>query len=377
MRGSIVKKGNSYYVVVDLPRQSSGKRKQKWLKAGNTKKEAEKKLIEVMSQIQMDTFTEPQKTTLAEYLRWWLKDCCKPRQSITTFESYERNVEKHIIPVLGSVRLSDLKPIQLKHFYSECMENGKSGTTVLYYHHIIHAALQQGIKLQIVKQNAADFVDPPAADEYEATILEDKQLWKLLTASYEKGIYIPVLLAITTGMRRGEILGLPWDDVNLEKGFLTVKQTLVTTNSGPQFKPPKSKSSRRRISLPKYTVEELSWHKKEQARNRLKLGKDYNNYDLVCCKANGDFYHPGTFSHNFSSLVNMADIPKVRFHDLRHSHASLLASQGMRGKDLQEHMGHASMAFTYKKYVQTYEDADQKAALIMDQVFDKTDAIHS
>ena len=369
MRGHVRKRGAKWYVIVELPRElETGKRKQKWIPAGATKKEAEKMLNGIVSELYAGTFVEPRKMLFAEYLEWWLENQCKIRLSTTTYESYARNVQKHIIPALGRIELSKLAPIQLQQFYSSCLQRGKVGKTVLYYHRIIHSALTKAVRLELVSRNAADYVDPPKPSKYQAGFLDEKQVNALLEAAKDSLIYIPILLAISTGMRRGEVLGLNWENIDFGKGLLFINQTLLVTNSGIEFLPPKSEKSRRLVSLPPSVTAELIDHKKRQVLNKLKMGQEYQDNDLVCCYPEGRPFNPGTFSHMFKNFIDQNELPSIRFHDLRHSHASLLGKFGVSAKAVQERLGHSSISITMDIYTHVFQETHQEVADQFDKI---------
>ncbi|MBO8170210.1 MAG: site-specific integrase [Thermoanaerobacteraceae bacterium] len=313
--------------------------------------------------------------TFGEYLKYWLEECCKPNQTPNTYESYERNVLKHIVPALGNIHLSKLTPLHLQQFYSRSLQegrlNGKGGLsnkTVLYFHRIIHSALEQAVKWQLVSKNVSRAVEPPKPKKYKPTTLTDTQVLKLLQVAENTPIYIPVLLGISTGMRRGEVLGLMWKDTDLENGVVRVTQSLAPTKEGLKFIPPKSEKSCRTISLPPSVVNTLEKHKLQQAKNKLRLGDAYQDNNLVCCYPDGKPINPGTFSHQFKNLLEKNELPSIRFHDLRHSHASLLVKQGVQPKIISERLGHITIAITMDIYSHVLQETDKETANQFDEI---------
>ncbi len=312
--------------------------------------------------------------TFGEYLKYWLEECCKPNQTPNTYESYERNVLKHIIPYLGNIKLENLKPLQLQQFYSKCLKegrlNGKGGLsnkTVLYLHRIIHSALEQAVKWQMINKNVSYFVDPPKPKKHKVETLDIEQVLQLLEAAKESQIYIPVLLAVSTGMRRGEVLGLMWKDIDLEDESVKVR-SLVPTKEGLQFVLPKSETSCRTISLPPSVITALKTNKKKQSKMQLRLGEGYQDNDLVCCNPDGKPFNPGTFSHQFKNLLEENNLPLIRFHDLRHSHASLLVKQGVQPKIISERLGHSTIGITMDIYSHVLQETDKQTAVQFDEV---------
>jgi integrase len=178
--------------------------------------------------------------------------------------------------------------------------------------------------------------------------------------------YIPVIIAISTGMRRGEILGLAWYNVNLEQKYIVVCQALYPTKKGLLLLPPKTDKSNRKISIPDTLVNILLNHKTEQEKHKSLLKNNYNNKDFVCCKENGEPINPSILNHKFANILKINNLPKIRFHDLRHSHASLLLSKGVPTKLISERLGHSNVAITNDLYSHIYDADKQEVANIFD-----------
>ncbi len=372
MRGNITlisKEKNSWKVRIEMPKDINGKRKQKAYTVYGTKKEAEKFLTEKLRELDTGLLIDTKKMKLGEYFEYWLKEYCYNNLSINTIEGYEQYIEKHIKPKLGNIELEKLKPLQLQSFYSEKLENGKlngkgglSRQTVRTLHRIIHGALTQAVKWQLVSRNVADCVEPPKPKKYEAKFLNDEQTNLLIEKVKKSDIYIPVIIAIFTGMRRGEVLGLNWQNVNIEKGYIRVEQELSCTKQGLKILPPKTNKSKRNIAIPDTLVNILKKHKTEQMKNKLLLGKEYQNENMVCTYPNGKLFYPKRFSAKFHELLEKNGLPIVRFHDLRHSHASLLVKLGIQPKIISERLGHSNIGITMDLYSHLYEEADREVA---------------
>lgn len=370
MRGHIKKRGENWSVIIELPKDTlTGKRKQKWYTIKGSKKEAEKFLTERLRELDTGLLIDTKKMKLGEYFEYWLKEYCYNNLSINTIEGYEQYIEKHIKPKLGNIELEKLKPLQLQSFYSEKLENGKlngkgglSRQTVRTLHRIIHGALTQAVKWQLVSRNVADCVEPPKPKKYEAKFLNDEQTNLLIEKVKKSDIYIPVIIAIFTGMRRGEVLGLSWQNVNLEKRYIRVEQELSCTKQGLKILPPKTNKSKRNIAIPDTLVNILKKHKTEQIKNKLLLGQEYQNENMVCTYSNGKLFYPKRFSAKFHELLEKNGLPIVRFHDLRHSHASLLVKLGVQPKIISERLGHSNISITMDLYSHLYEEADREVA---------------
>lgn len=376
MRGHIKKRGKNWSVIVEFPKDSiSGKRKQKWYTVKGDKKDAEIFLTEKLRELDTGLLIDTKKMKFSEYLDYWLKEYCYNNLSINTIEGYEQYINRHIKPNLGNIQLDKLKPLQLQSFYSEKLENGKingkgglSKQTVRTLHRIIHGALAQAVKWQLVTRNVADCVEPPKPKKYEASFLNEEQTNLLIEKAKKSDIYIPVIIAIYTGMRRGEVLGLNWQNVNFDKKYIRVVQELSCTKQGLKILPPKTNKSIRNIAIPDTLVKILKKHKAEQMKNKLILGEEYQNTDMVCTYPNGKLFYPKRFSAKFNELLNKNGLPVIRFHDLRHSHASLLVKLGVQPKVISERLGHSNIGITMDLYSHLYEEADREVADMFEKI---------
>jgi len=371
MRGSIKKRGtNSWRLTFDLERDHTGKRRQKTLTVRGTKKEAEAELSRRLAEIESGGFADPGNIKVSEYLTRWLEHV-ETKTAAKTHERYSEIVQLAIIPSLGSIKLSKLGPTQIQAFYGEALSSGhsKRGTglsprTVLHYHRILFQALKQAVRWRLLSNNPAEAVEPPVPEQKEMIALDEDQTAILIENVKCHALHIPVLLAVTTGMRRGEILALRWSDVDLERATLSVTQSLEKTrHGGLRFKQPKTKRGRRSISLLSMLVDALRKHRADQAELYLSLGVGWGEHGLVCAKLAGEPVNPNTLTSGFASFVKSLDIPQVRFHDLRHTHATHLLKQGVHPKVAQERLGHATIAVTLDLYSHVMPGMQENAAL--------------
>lgn len=375
MRGSIRKRGDNWSVIIEMPKDVvSGKRKQKWFTVVGSKKDAEKFLTEKLRELDTGILIDTTKMKYSEYLDYW-KEKTFGNLEITTKEGYIQKIDKHIKPYLGNIYLENLKPLHLQNFYDEKLKSGKlngkgglSSRTVLALHRIIYSSLEQAVKWQLVARNVAQSVEPPKAKKYKAKYLTDKQTENLIENAKNTDIYIPIMLAIYTGARRGEILGLKWQNVNLEKGIIKIIDNLCTTKNGLIIKQPKTHSGIRTIAISNSLVKILKKHKIKQMENRIKLGKHYQENNAVCCYEDGHLFNPKRFSAKFHELLEKNNLPLIRFHDLRHSHASLLVKLGIEPKVISERLGHSNISITMDLYSHLYEDEDRQVAEMFDSI---------
>jgi integrase len=216
----------------------------------------------------------------------------------------------------------------------------------MHHHRVLHEALHQAIKWQILGRNVADAVEPPRPERKEMCALDEAETAKLLEAAQGSRMYTPILVAVTTGLRRGELLGLRWQDVELDTEILAVRQSIEQTRSGLRFKTPKTQKGQRAVALPSITVETLRRHRTEQNKERLLLGPRYADQGLVFSMPDGTPWEPDAFTDAYRVIARQSGLPQVRFHDLRHTHATQLLRQGIHPKVVSERLGHATVAIT-------------------------------
>lgn len=360
MKGHVRKRGDKWCFVVELPRDEvTGKRRQKWFSGFNTKKEAQQAMIEKLREIQTGLLVDTTEMTITEYMSYWLENYAKTSTRHTTYAVYLQRTNLYVIPSIGRLKLKDLKAMHLQKMYADLLKNGAtyrtggiSPITVRHIHGMMHRALQNAVRWQIVPRNVAQMVELPRVDKKETTVLTREQVQQLVEAASGHELYIPILLAVTTGMRYAEIFGLAWKDVDLEKRTIYIRQQLVRTKGEYRLTEPKSKSSERIISLSESLVVPLRRHKAEQSQQQKWLfGPEYNKDELVCCRPeDGQPYSATPVRRKFRSLLEKADLPDIRIHDLRHTVATLLLEQGVHPKVVSELLGHANIGITLDRY---------------------------
>lgn len=377
MKGHIRKRGErSWAIVLDLGRDASGKRRQKWHSVKGTKRDAERELSKLINALYTGDYVEPSKMRVSEYLTQWLADYAKTNVSPKTYERYAQIIENSIAPKLGNYRLAELRPLHIQGMYSDALREGRrdgkgglSAQTVLHFHRVLHKALAQAVKWQLLARNPADAVDPPRPEKKSMRALDEGETAELLRLVDGSSLFVPVLIAVTTGLRRGEILALRWQDIDIDSGQATIARSLEQTKNGLRYKRPKTERGSRNVALPSYTIDVLNRHRAEQAERRLRLGPVYEDNNLICARDDGAAIPPDTLSTNFASTIRRSKMPHVRFHDLRHTHATQLLKQGVHPKVVSERLGHSKIGITLDTYSHVMpgmqEDAAQKVDLAL------------
>jgi integrase len=333
MRGHITKRGkSSYSIAVSLGKDATtGKYKYQWVSVKGTKKEAEKRLSEILNQIDNGTFLKPGKTTLAEYLNKWLSDYAKPKLSPRGFERYESIARVHLIPNLGSIALTALRPEYLQQHYTAKLNSGLSARSVRYQHVVIHKALQTAMKWGLVNRNVADSVDVPPALDNEMQTWEEYEINRFLETVKDSPYYALFHTALFTGSRRSELLALRYQDIDFLYCQVYVSRGLHHLKDGSYvFTQPKSAKSKRTIALSPYAIHVLREHKERQGAIRLTIGKPLAESDLVFSTPEGKPLRPNTISRAWTMLAAKAGVKVIRFHDARHTHASLMLKAGIQ-----------------------------------------------
>jgi integrase len=383
VRGHIRPRGkNNYTIVVDLDPDSEGKRRQKWISVAKylgqpkaTKKQAETILTEILQKINNHDYIETEDITLGEYLDHWLENYAKQSVRTTTYDNYTSLIKKHIKPELEHIRLARLSPLHLQEFYNKKLVSGRadgkpgglSAKTVRELHSLLHKALDQAVKWQTVSKNVARAVSPPRKEKKQINYWTKEEVKTFLADIEGERLYALYYLALNTGMRRGELLGLRWSDLRLEDGYVAVRQNLVKTDSGIMIQEPKTANSRRNISISPKTIEVLKRHKDTQDYEKEKHEEDYNDHGLVFCRLNGLPLYPDGASDQFNRLVKNSKVKRISFHDIRHTHATLLLVAGVHPKVVSERLGHFSVALTLDLYSHVIPGMDQEASIRLDE----------
>jgi integrase len=306
-----------------------------------------------------------------EYLEHWLEQVFRPTaRSVGTYNLYRTIVYNHLIPSLGHIRLQKLTPQHVQALYAQKIKEGLSPNRVRTFHAVLHKALENAVKWSLVGKNVCDVVTPPARVRTEIKPLTQEQAKRLLEVVREHKLESLLTLALVTGMRRGELLALHWQDIDFNTGSLQVKRTVSRVGKfGLVVSEPKTARSRRKIMLPAFVLEILKQHRSHQNVLRLQALKLWKENDIVFSNIYGGYTEPANLHEHFKSILKKAGLPDIRFHDLRHSAASILLEMGVHPKVVQELLGHSNISTTMDIYSHVLPSMQQEAANKLDDLF--------
>ena len=371
MKGRVAKRGKSWIVVVDVGRDPNTGRRRQHFQTFRTKRDAEHRLGDLLKESQSGTYVKPTKQTTGEYLRQWLRDWAGAHTRARTAEGYAHKLERHVIPAIGAVELSALQPFHLQALYHELEESGRldgkgglSRRSVLHIHRILSGALQRAVKWGLLLRNVAQAVDPPRPDHREMLVLDGIGVRTVL-AAVEGSVYYPLfLLALFSGLRRSELLGLRWKDVDLNLAIVRVVQVMHQLRDRRiVFEAPKTRKGRRQVDLPPTAVLALRAHRERVEAMLATAGEQVSPERLVFSHPSGRPLLPNSVTHAWIHTVRRVGYPGVRFHDARHTHASLLLKQNVHPKIVSERLGHANISITLDTYSHLLPGLQRAAAL--------------
>lgn len=382
MAGSIEKRGkNSYRLVVEGGRDANGKRIKytRSIKV-SSKRAAEKELAKFVTEVESGHYIDPSKLTFSQFVDRWIRDYAEKNLSPKTVQGYSRLLESRILPEFGHIKIDQIKPINIIDFYTKVKEggrlDGKPGTisdnTLNHYHRILSAILQDAVEWQILSYNPVSRIKPPRFKRKETPYYDEEQTSTLLQALESEPLKfkILVILALFTGLRRGELMGLEWKDIDFEKGTLSVlRSSQYVPGKGIITKEPKNKTSKRNITIPPSIIVLLKQYKSVQNEERLKTGDLWQYSGRLFVTWDGQPMHPDTPSRWFPKFLKRYNLDPLPFHGLRHTSATLLIAQGIPAKHISDRLGHANIATTMDIYGHSLQSADRESANRLEELY--------
>lgn len=388
MRGHVQRKDKNWYVVLEMDRED-GERKQKWISVRKelglakraTRPQADTLLIKKLGELQEGSYFEPAEMTVGEFLNKWMEDYARANLKTKTVEFYGNLITCHIIPELGKIELSKLRPSHIQGLLSQKLkgsraddkEGGLSKRSVRYIYVTLHLALKHAVEWELASKNAAEKVKPPKVDKPKIQYWAKQETQKFLNATKGHRLYALYLLALTTGMRKGEILGLTWDNINFKKQTVKITQTLISTNDGDRIQDTaKTQGSERTLTISPAVALELSHHHTRQKEEFMLLGRPEKDLGLVFTSNAGTPLITRNLNRNFNCLIKKAKVRKIPFHSLRHTYATLMLSE--YGEDivtLSKRLGHSNVTTTLNTYGHVIPQKQKEAAARTDDLIAK------
>ena len=373
-RGSIIQRGDNprkWTLVVDLGRNSSRKRKRQWVTVTGSRRAAEKKLGELLGEVESGLYIKPVKATFGEYLDRWLQDYAATRVQPTTLEGY-RFRAKSVKIGLGDIPLADLRPDHIQSYYTSRFTTGQlAAGTLVKHHNLIREALTTAVKWKLINQNVAEMVDPPRPGHKEMRALSSPEVHRLLDRCQGTPWYAIFHTLIWTGLRRSELLGLRWKDLDLLLATLRVTQVLHQLSDGTfVYTEPKTAKAKRAVALSPASCLMLRAHQQQQEVDATLLGLDINDDSLVFAHPDGSPRRPDTLTSAFRRISRQAGLNGVRLHDCRHTMASLYLEQGISPKTVAERLGHSSVVITLDTYSHLLPGMQEAAAAKFDMAME-------
>jgi integrase len=367
MKGHIRERSPGHWAIVIEARDAAGKRKRRWFSFQGTKREAQRRCAELIADTRGGSAASPERLTVAQYLERWL-DHMRPLVSPKSHQRYEQMARANLFPVIGDIPLAKVSPMQISGAYATMIRNGLAPATVIHVHRLLSQALKHAVRWRILSVNACNDVSPPRVERREMRVWSTQTMATALDAARGWQCYVPILLASLCGMRLGEVAALRWRYVDLDRGLIAVVETAEQTRTGVRIKPPKSGKGRS-VTLPALAVTELRAWRARQAEEFLRLGIRPNDDTRVVTRGDGLPVQPNSIYHSWVRFLAATGLPRIRFHDLRHSHATALLSNGVHPKVASERLGHARVGITLDVYSHVIGNMQDSAAAALDAAF--------
>jgi integrase len=374
MKGHVRERGKgNWYAVVSVRDPQTGRRKAKFISLPGCKgkREAQAECARIVTEMRTGSYFEPEKITLQQFLGQWLTHI-KTQVSPRSHERYAEIADNNIVPALGAVRLTQLRPEHISEVYAKALAGGRrdgkgglSPQTVHHMHTVLKQALKQACVWRAIAHNPADLVKPPKVEGKEMRTIDTDQTIDVLETARSTRMFIPILLGVLCGLRRGEIAALRWRSIDLDGGQLSVVASAEQTARGVREKETKSGKGRA-VALSAMLVSELRRHRTQQAEWLLKVGVRLTDDHHVVSREDGEPMQPRSLSRAFRKFMRRHKLPEIRLHDLRHSHATHLLAAGVHPKIAQERLGHSSVGITLDLYSHVLPGMQQDAVAKVD-----------
>jgi integrase len=371
MRGHIRERSPGHWAIIIDLKAADGRRRRKWHAFMGTKRQAQEECSRLITALKSGSYAELSKETLSAFLERWLTDI-RARIAPRTHERYAQIARKNIVPLLGAIKLKDLRAADISSAYAKALASGRhdrtgglSNRSVLHIHRVLKQALGQAVQWDMIVRNPCNSVKPPKPIAVKMQTYDLPQTAELIAVMRPTRFFVPVILAVLCGLRRGEIAALRWQGVDLATGQLAVVQSAEQTKAGIRYKEPKSGRART-VALSITMVEELRAHRLRQAEELLRIGLRVTDETFVCTREDGKPLQPNTLTHNWDRIIAGTALPRIRFHDLRHAHATHMLASGVHPKVASERLGHSRVGITLDLYSHVLPNMQADAAAVVD-----------
>jgi integrase len=329
---------------------------------GRTSEDVRRQLVEAAHAKDQGEKTATMTLTVGQFLDMWLDRIAKPRVRAQTYRGYEVNVRVHLKPAIGRIELTKLRAADVQELIDRKVKEGLSPKTIRYMHGILRNALNRAIRWEYIERNPAAFVDGPRIEQQEIQPFSREEAQRFLTAIKGDRLEALYTVALTMGLRQGEALGLRWSDVDLEMGYIRVNKQLQRVDHKYELVEPKTARSRRQLAVPAAILGSLRAHKERQDVEREAARRRWHDTNLVFCRPDGYPLSGSVVTHRFQELLDEVGLSRRRFHDLRHSCATLLLAQGVSPRVVMDVLGHSQISLTMNTYAHVLPELRREAA---------------
>ena len=378
MKGHIRQRSpGRWAIILDMRDPTTGKRRRRWHSFAGTKRQAETECARRVAELTGGAYVDPSREPLAAYLERWLEHI-QGQVAPRTHERYGELVRDHLAPLLGAVCLAKLDAMMISRAYAKALKSGRkdgqgglSPMSVRHLHRVLRHALKQAVEWRLIARNVADLVKPPKVERKEIQTIDADETVAMIEAAKGTTMLIPIMLGALCGLRRAEMTALRWRSLDLDQGQISVVASTEQTRAGVREKETKSGKGRT-VALPAILIDELRQHRICQAEWLLQLGVRLTEDHHVVTGEGGQPLQPHSLSSAFAKFIRRHRLPRIRLHDLRHSHASHLLKAGVHPKIAQERLGHSSVAVTLDLYSHVLPGMQQEAVSRIDAALEQS-----
>ena len=386
LSGNIVKKaktrkGQSWQLTVEMPRDPiTGERKRKYKTVTGTKKEADQALRRFITALERGEYIEDTNITVSDWLQKWLEVYIVPTGSPTTLVGYKGMIRRYIDPRLGHLQVQEMNALAVQIWVNKLKVSPSSGEpltagTIKHTYHVLRGAMDKAVQAGLIHRSPCAGIQLPKGEKKKPVIYDETQIQQLLDFARGTEMELIIDLELCMGMRRGELLGLQWQDVNWEKNQIHIIRSRVAVDGKSVVKQPKTESGTRTLDVPEILMKKLKAYKVKCMEQKIRVGRRLLEEDFIIVHPDGKPIYPEYVSQMFTKLQKRANLPKCRFHDLRHLCASIMVKQGVEVKVAQERLGHKDITTTMNIYAHVLPGSAREAAEKIGQLVYKDQAV--